>query len=373
MSRAVPIDQPTPAPITVSSTESGAVLPPEGGRAPGEAKAGGGSNGGTGGGTAAGGAVNGKAAGRRPSYREDARRIYTMPAALRWPGLVVLAAAGGLFYWTIGRMWVRWNSEHSYYSHGPLIVPIAVVTAWLIIRNRGLPLHSTRGSRAAGMALLLGALLVHLASMYALVTFVSGFMMIPVLAGCVLYLGGWPMLGRLWFPIAFLAFMVPLPDLTINDINFKLKMFAAEASTAIVNGLGVPAFLRGAELNLMGGKKLTVEDACSGLRSLISLLAFATLFTYACKLRGYKRWLLFSSAVPVAVAANIVRIVVLTLVANHYGVSLAVPGGWVHDVMGFVVFVIAFCFLFLMEEVLDLLPGAKSDHWLGAGLLEGKS
>jgi exosortase len=309
----------------------------------------------------------------RASYRQDARRFYTFPAALRLPGILLLLASGGLFYWTIGRMWLRWNNTHSYYSHGPLIVPIAVVTAWLIIRNRGLPMHSTPGSRAAGLVLLTGALLVHLASMYALVTFVSGFMMIPLLAGCVLYLGGWPMFGRLWFPIVFLAFMVPLPDLTIADINFRLKMLAAEVSTAIVNGLGVVAHLRGAEISLLNNKRLTVEDACSGLRSLISLLAFATLFTYACKLRGYKRFVLFASAVPVAVAANIVRIVVLTLVANAYGVSLAVPGGWVHDVMGFVVFVIAFCFLFLLEEVLDLLPGARSDKWLGAGLLGGKA
>jgi exosortase len=305
---------------------------------------------------------------RRGRYRDEARRFYTLPPVLRGPGIILLLAAGCLFYWTIGRMWLRWNSLHSYYSHGPLILPIAIATAWLIIRNRGLPMHSTRGSRTVGIALLVVALLIHLASMYALVTFVSGFMMLPVLAGCVLYLGGWPMLSRLWFPIAFLAFMVPLPDLTIADINFRLKMMAANVSTAIVNGIGIPTYLKGAEIYLGGGKHLTVEDACSGLRSLISLLAFATLFTYACKLRGYKRLALFVSAVPVAVAANIVRIVVLTIVANNGSVALATPGGWVHDMMGFVVFVIAFCFLFLMEELLDLLPGATSDRWLGSGL-----
>ena len=308
---------------------------------------------------------------RRASYRKDARQIHVFPAALRWPALILLLASGGLFYWTIGRMWLRWNTAHSYYSHGPLILPIAVVTAWLIVHSRGLPMHSTPRTRAMALGILAGALLIHLASMYALITFLSGFMIIPVLAACVLYLGGWPMLGRLWFPIAFLAFMVPLPDLTISDINFRLKMFAAAASTAIVNGVGVPAYLKGAEIYLTGGKHLTVEDACSGLRSLISLLAFATLFTYVCKLRGYKRILLFLSAVPVAVAANIVRIVVLTLVANHGNVAIATPGGWVHDLMGFVVFVVAFCFLFLMEEVLDLLPGARSDRWLMAGVWKG--
>jgi exosortase len=284
------------------------------------------------------------------------------------PGLALLLASGALFYWTIGRMWSRWNNAHGYYSHGPLILPIAVITAWLIIRRNGLPMHSTRGSRAVALVVLAGALLIHLASMYALVTFVSGFMILPVLAAFALYLGGWPMLGRVWFPICFLAFMVPLPDLTINDINFRLKMMAAAASTGLVNGLGTPAYLRGAEIFLAGGKHLTVEDACSGLKSLISLLAFATLFTYACKLRGYKRLLLFASAVPIAVAANIVRIVVLTLVAGRWDVALATPGGWVHDMMGFLVFGIAFCIMFMLEEVLDLLPGAKSAGWLGSGL-----
>ena len=81
-------------------------------------------------------------------------------------------------------------------------------------------------------------------------------------------------------------------------------------------------------------------------------------FTYACKLRGYKRLLLFASAVPIAVMANVVRIAVLTMVAGHWDVALSTPGGWVHDLMGFVVFVIAFSLMFVLEELLDLLPGA---------------
>ena len=84
---------------------------------------------------------------------------------------------------------------------------------------------------------------------------------------------------------------------------------------------------------------------------------FIPLFAYACRLRGYKRWLLWSTAVPIAVAANMVRIVVLSLVAREWGVALATPGGWVHDSMGFVVFVIAFVLMFALEELVDLLPG----------------
>ncbi len=304
-------------------------------------------------------------AARAPTRRYTLRPIYGLPRELRWPAVLLAIVMAGVFYWTIARMWERWNNAHGYYSHGPLVLPIALGTAWLIIRKRGLPMASTKGSRRLGLLVLIGALLIHLLSMYPRVTFLSGLMIPPAIAGCMLYLGGWAMLRRLWFPVAFLLFMVPLPDVTINDINFPLKLFAASMSTSIVDATGVTAYVRGSDIVLAGGTTLTVEDACSGLRSLISLMAFATLFTYACKLRGYKRLVLFLSAIPVAVAANIVRIVVLSLVAHSWGIKLATPGGWVHDTMGFAVFVIAFCFMFFLEELLDLLPGARS----GSGLL----
>jgi exosortase len=298
-------------------------------------------------------------------YRYTRRQRFSAPRPLLTPAVLLVIASAALFYWTIARMWERWHVATGYYSHGPLVVPISLAVAWIIIRRNGLPMCSTRSSRIVAMVMLIGALLIHLASMYARVIFVSGFMILPIIAAFVLYLGGWPMLRRLWFPIAFLAFMVPLPDLTIYNLNFHLKIFAAEASTAIVNAVGVPAYLKGSDIFLQGGKQLTVEDACSGLRSLISLVAFATLFTYACRLRGYKRLLLLLSAVPIAVVANVVRIAVLTVVANNYSVALATPGGRVHDLMGFVVFVIAFCIMFLLEGLLDLLPGAASVGYLG--------
>jgi exosortase len=302
----------------------------------------------------------------RAAYHYELRQHFSPPHALLWPTLTLALFTAALFYWTLARMWERWHVSTGYYSHGPLVLPIALATAWLIIRTRGLPMRSTPASRALALTLLITALAIHLASMYARVIFVSGFMILPLFTAFVLYLGGWPMLSRLWFPIAFLGFMVPLPDLTIYSLNFHLKLFAADASTALVNAVGIPAYLKGSAIFLQGGKNLTVEDACSGLRSLISLLAFATLFTFACKLRGYKRLLLLLSAIPIAVAANVVRIAVLTVVANNYTVALATPGGWVHDFMGFAVFVIAFCILFVLEELYDLLPGARSARWLGA-------
>lgn len=295
------------------------------------------------------------------------RPRHSLPPGIGGVMLVLTLLFGLLMAWSISNIWIRWNNPNGYYQHGPLIFPISVAMAFLIIRKEGLILASTGASRVWGMMIVLAALAIHLVCMFARVTFVSGFMIIPLYAGCMLYLGGWPMLRRLWFPVAFLAFMIPLPDITIYNINFHLKLFAADASTALVNLAGIPVFGKGSEIFLTGGKHLMVDDMCGGLRSLISLMAFATLFSYACRVRGYKRWILFFSAVPIAVAANIVRITVLIVVAHFFGTSLTQPGGWVHDSMGLAVFVVAFCLMFAEEELLDLLPGArKGKSLLGA-------
>ena len=296
------------------------------------------------------------AAGRAMDYGA-LRPCYAVPGAAWRAALLLGPLLGALFFWTFSQMWVRWENSAGYYSHGPLVLPIAAIAAWMTIRRHGLAMRSTGRSRAAGLALIAAALAVHLLCMFARITFVSGFALLALLVGIVLYLGGGAMLRRLWFPIAFLAFMVPLPDITIYSINFHLKMAASEMSTSLVNLFGVPALRKGSDVYLENGKHLTVEDVCSGLRSLMSLLAFATLFTYACRLRGYKRLLLLLSAVPIAILANVVRITVLILVADLCDVRLATPGGWVHDSMGFLVFVVAFCIMFLEEELLDLLPG----------------
>lgn len=304
------------------------------------------------------------------TYDYSAGRVKgSVPASVLWCTVAILLAVAAVFADNLRLMWDRWFGPIGYYSHGPLIFPISVVTTWLIVRQRGLPMQSTRQSRRWGMTLIIWCLMVHLLSMYTrgTITFLSGFMLLGVLTGAILYLGGFPMLRRLWFPLVFLAFMVPLPDPVNNAITFFLKMRVAAASTDIASLIGVPVIRQGSNILLSHMRELTVDAVCSGLKSLISLLAFATLFTYACRLRGYKRLILFCSAIPIALAANVVRITTLIVVANSYGTRIASAGGWVHDSMGYLVFVIAFCMMFLEEEFLDMLPGARSGQWIMQG------
>lgn len=308
------------------------------------------------------------------AYDYSAGRVKgSVPPKVLWCTLVLLLAVAAVFADNLRLMWLRWFGPIGYYSHGPLVFPISVVTAWLIVRQRGLPMESTPRSRRWGMTLIVGCIMVHLLSMYTrgTITFLSGFMLLGVLAGIMLYLGGFPMFRRLWFPLAFLAFMVPLPDPVNNKITFFLKMRVAAASTDIASLAGVPVIRQGSNILLSHMRELTVDAVCSGLKSLISLLAFATLFTYACRLRGLKRWILFLSAVPIALAANVVRITTLIIVANSYGTKISSAGGWVHDSMGYLVFVIAFCMMFLEEELLMMLPGSRGGQWITEGKASG--
>ena len=182
------------------------------------------------------------------------------------------------------------------------------------------------------------------------INFASGYAFIGVLVGLVLVLWGREALRRLWFPLVFLAFMVPLPEVTISRLNFRLKMLAADVGVAMANFVGIIAEQSGNRVFLGGGKALVVANVCNGLRTLMSLLAFGALYAYVCRLRGAWRLLLFGTTVPVAIVSNSIRIVTLIVVADLWSVESAT--GWYHDTSGVLIFVVAFLMMFGLERLI---------------------
>ena len=288
------------------------------------------------------------------------------PARARWPAaagwLLLAAALVAGFAHTFSEMWDRWFpawdyeglSLHdrimeggSYYTHAPLVPLVSLVMALLLIRHTSIPV---RPARPAGLAVVALGVLLHVVSCLARVTFASGFALIIILAGLVLLLWGYRALRRLWFPIAFLVFMVPLPEVTIADLNFRLKVFSANVGVQIANGLGILVERSGNRVFLAGGKSLVIANVCNGLRTLISLLAFGALYAYVCRLRGLWRLLLFAASVPVAVAANSIRIVSLIVVADVWTVEIATD--WWHDFSGVMIYVLAFLLMFGLEKLI---------------------
>ena len=170
------------------------------------------------------------------------------------------------------------------------------------------------------------------------------------LVGLVLLFFGKNYLRPLLFPIAFLLFMIPLPAVAIANLSFRLKIFAAQIATFTINKLGVPAIREGSLIRTIHSQ-IMVEDPCSGIRSLIALIALGALMAYYSKLSRVKKAALFISSVPIAVSTNIIRIIALSMVSEIYGEKYAT--GFFHDAMGILVFVFAFLGLALVERVLE--------------------
>lgn len=275
----------------------------------------------------------------------------TLPAAF-------VAIYHGTFIWMWNRWFPAWRHTHltfyqritegeSYYTHAPLVPIISAVIILLLIRKTSI---RVKPRRTLGIAIIALTLLIHLAAAYARIDFVSGFTIIPLAAGIIIALWGLAAMRRLWFPVALIAFMVPLPEVTIANLNYDLKMFAARWGVKLANLAGTIAVQDGNRVWLNGQRSLVVANVCNGLRTLISVIGFGALYAYVCRLRGIWRLLLFAAAIPVAVIANSIRIGSLIVVADRVSVETAT--GWYHDFSGLLIFVVAFMLMFSIENLI---------------------
>ena len=261
--------------------------------------------------------------------------------------LIIITVLIGIIYWpTFVWMKARFLEVESYYSHG-FLVPF--VFLFLIWRQRDMLKTVSLSSQNVGLVLLICSLLIHIIAFRWAINFLSGFSLILSLAGLVLYLFGKRLTYKIFFPICFLIFMVPLPQVLIITISFKMKIFAAQVATAIINIIGVPA-IRAGSIVYLPNTLLTIGSPCSGLRSLISLTALGSVFAYLVNLSVTKKISLFLMSIPLALLSNIIRIVLLLLVAFVYGADVAT--GKFHDFSGFLVFIFTLVGLIIVGRLL---------------------
>lgn len=244
-------------------------------------------------------------------------------------------------------LWERWFARDSYYSHGFLI---PFVVGFLIWQKREDLAKTAYVPSAWGLRLIILGLLIHLLSSMFRVYFSSGFSLLIVVVGLTLEIFGSQVFRKIWFPVFFLFFMIPLPLVVISGISFKLKMFAASIATGVLNGMHIPALQEGSIIK-MPHTYVIVDDICSGLRSLISLTALGSIFAYLMKASRVKRVCLFLSTIPIAVITNVFRIIFLSLISEIWGSQYAT--GFTHDLSGFLVFVLAFILLFCIGKLLE--------------------
>ena len=258
-------------------------------------------------------------------------------------GAVFILAYVPTFIW----MWDRWFARDSYYSHG-ILIPF--ITVFLIWQKREELALIKKVRSAWGLPLIIIGMLTHAFASLMRVYFISGFSMLIVLIGLILFFYGFAVFRKILFPVLFLAFMLPVPLVLITNISFKMKIFAAKIATTVLNNSGIPCIREGSVIR-MRHAQVVVDDVCSGLRSLISLMALGSIFAYWMRSTMAKRCVLFLTAVPIAVITNVLRVIFLSSVAEIWGVRYA--SGFIHDLSGFLVFALAFVLLYAMGRVLE--------------------
>ena len=178
------------------------------------------------------------------------------------------------------------------------------------------------------------------------------FSMIVVITGLVWYLFGRAYLRVLILPLMFLLFMIPLPAVILNTITFPLQLLAAKLSTFSLHLIGLPVYREG-NIIFLPHATLEIVEACSGIRSLVSVAALTVVFAYITQRHICMRGILVVSAVPIALAANAFRIWGTGVLAYLYGTKVA--EGFYHTFAGWLVFVVAFILLLVEGFVLSLL------------------
>lgn len=271
--------------------------------------------------------------------------------------------------------WNRIVEGDSYYTHGPLVPLVSLIMAWFIYKRAGIDIRRTRMATVIGWATFLFSLAAHLASMYARVTFVSGYALIGVMLGLLMLWGGWRFMRQFWIPVACLIFMVPMPMVWIADLNFTLKTEAIGAAIWLTNAVfHIPVLMDGSIVYLPAQHEgvsqfLIIESVCGGLRSLISLTWFAALFVCLSRLQGLWRWSLFAISFPIAILCNIFRVTFFCVIGNTFGVETISADGVLHQLSGVLLFAGAIGVLFGIERVIMELGRCFECNWVGQSLI----
>jgi len=251
-----------------------------------------------------------------------------------------------LYRAVIDKLVFDWANDGNY-SHGFLIVPIAAYFAW---ERRQKLLGATARPSAFGLVVILGSLATLIAGILGAELFLTRMSMIGVTAGVVLFVLGWQHLRILAFPIAFLVLMVPIPALIFNQIAFPLQLLASRFGETTMMMIDIPV-LREGNLIIMANTTLEVAEACSGIRSLVSLLTLGIIYSYFTDPRSGVRVVTTLATIPIAIVANGLRVAGTGVAAHFYGEEAAT--GFFHTFSGWLVFVVAFVMLFVVMQLIQ--------------------
>ena len=270
----------------------------------------------------------------------------TIRPAVLLAALAPVAAVAWLYADVLPPLVRQWASDDDY-SHGFFVAPLAAFFAW---QQREALARAARRPSVAGLVVVLLGLLLFAAGQLGSELFLSRASIIPLAAGLILFLLGPAHLRILAFPLAFLVLMVPLPEILFSRITFPLQTLASRLGEMVIAGCGIPVLREGNILQLPG-RSLEVAEACSGIRSLITLVMLAIVLGYFTEPRPGARVAIALAAVPIAVVANALRVAGTGLMS--FWVSPAAADGFFHTFSGWLVFLVALAGLLAFHAAIE--------------------
>ncbi|HEU0124021.1 MAG TPA: exosortase/archaeosortase family protein [Bryobacteraceae bacterium] len=250
------------------------------------------------------------------------------------------------------RMANQWTGDDDM-GHGFFVPAIAGYIAW---NRRREVLALTPRPNLLGLLLMLWAAVQMSIGILGAELFLQRSAFVASVWGSVLFLGGWPYVRALALPLVMLPLMVPIPAVIYNQITFPLQLFASSVAENVLILIGIPVLRDGNVLEL-ANQKLSVVEACSGIRSLLSLTFLSLVYGYFSEDRLWVRWAIFLASIPIAVAANSFR-VSATGIISEYNPDLA--QGFFHTLEGGVSFAFAFCLMLLFHVLVKKISPAPS-------------
>lgn len=272
---------------------------------------------------------------------------------------IFLAVLLSLLYFRCA-IWITnaWLND-PYYSHGFLVLFVSAFIAWRnTVKHKKehefklKPEHEREYALEnepfkPGIFIFGFGLILYLIGFIKIFPLLAAFSFLFTTSGLILYFYGKTVMHRFLFPISFLIFAIPLPFLV--NVAHILQSLPARYSTLLIGALGIPVTRLGAQIHLQN-TSVTIGLPCSGMNTLISLLALAAIFIYILKCPIYKKAALFCISIPIAIGANILRITAILLIAHQYGSDAAMK--FFHDFSNLFLFVFAFAFLILISIII---------------------
>jgi exosortase len=292
-----------------------------------------------------------------PSFRNltwEKNRSTEIPQKGTWIGALTLFALVVIMYASVLSALTRQWWDDPNYGHGFFVPVFAVYVLWNE-RDRWSALPSRANN--IGFAIMLFAIGLRVLGMLGAELFIARLSLVILICGMVLFLAGRQALRSIAFPIGYLLFMIPLPAIVYYQLTFPLQLWASRLGASGLVALGIHTVREG-NLLVLPNCTLNVVEACSGIRSLLSLLAAVVAYGYLAEPSTWKRSVLAFASIPIAIATNGLRLVATGMLSYFFGPS--VDSGVVHLALGLGFFALAFLSILLIHKILSRHSGHQN-------------